>query len=47
MGGDGWDSPDLDPTSADGGYFTNHYSPTENRPAVQNFVKAYGDEVQG
>jgi len=42
MGGDGWDSPDLDGTSADGGYFTNHYSPTENRPAVQTFVKNYG-----
>jgi branched-chain amino acid transport system substrate-binding protein len=24
IGGDGWDSPDLDPVSADGGYFTNH-----------------------
>ena len=42
IGGDGWDSPDLDPVSADGGYFTNHYSPTENRPAVQTFVKLYG-----
>jgi branched-chain amino acid transport system substrate-binding protein len=43
IGGDGWDSPDLDPVSADGGYFTNHYSPTEARPAVQNFVKSYGE----
>jgi len=43
IGGDGWDSPDLDPASADGGYFTNHYSPTESRPAVQTFVKAYGE----
>ena len=42
IGGDGWDSPDLDAVSASGGYFTNHYSPTENRPAVQTFVKLYG-----
>jgi len=41
LGGDGWDSPDLDAVAADGGYFTNHYSPTENRPAVQTFVKNY------
>jgi len=43
IGGDGWDSPDLDPAAADGGYFTNHYSPTENRPAVSTFVKLYGE----
>ncbi len=43
MGGDGWDSPDLDGKASDGGYFTNHYSPTENRAAVANFVKNYGD----
>jgi branched-chain amino acid transport system substrate-binding protein len=42
MGGDGWDSPDLDGAAAEGGYFTNHYSPTENRPAVQTFVENYG-----
>jgi branched-chain amino acid transport system substrate-binding protein len=42
IGGDGWDSSDLDATAASGGYFTNHYSPTENRPAVQTFVKNYG-----
>jgi branched-chain amino acid transport system substrate-binding protein len=43
IGGDGWDSPDLDTKAADGGFFTNHYSPTETRPAVQNFVKLYGE----
>ncbi len=42
MGGDGWDSADLDKNSAAGGYFTNHYSPDDPRPEVQNFVKAYG-----
>jgi branched-chain amino acid transport system substrate-binding protein len=42
MGGDGWDSSDLDLKAAAGGYFTNHYSPFDPRPEVQNFVKAYG-----
>ncbi len=42
MGGDGWDSSDLDLKAAGGGYFTNHYSPFDPRPEVQNFVKAYG-----
>jgi branched-chain amino acid transport system substrate-binding protein len=42
MGGDGWDSADLDPAAADGGYYTNHYSADDPRPEVQNFLKAYG-----
>jgi branched-chain amino acid transport system substrate-binding protein len=42
MGGDGWDSSDLDLASSDGGYFTNHYSPEDTRAEVVNFVKAYG-----
>ena len=42
MGGDGWDSSDLDLKAADGGYYTNHYSPDSTDPAVVNFVKAYG-----
>jgi len=46
MGGDGWDSPDLDTTSADGGFFTNHYSPSDPRPEVQNFVKGYGEKYK-
>lgn len=41
IGGDGWDSPDLDTAAADGGYHTNHYSPSEDRAIVQNFVKSY------
>ncbi|GAP20810.1 ABC transporter substrate-binding protein [Leptolinea tardivitalis] len=43
IGGDGWDSPDLDPKAADGGFFTNHYSPTEDREKVKTFVKNYGE----
>ncbi len=42
MGGDGWDSDDLDVKAANGGYYTNHYSPEDTRPAVKNFVKAFG-----
>lgn len=42
MGGDGWDSSDLDRQAADGGYYSNHYDPGDPRPEVQNFLKAYG-----
>ena len=42
LGGDGWDSSDLDKAAAAGGFFTNHYSPEDPRPEVQNFVKAFG-----
>lgn len=44
MGGDGWDSPDMLKIAGDaivGGYFTNHYSPDDPRPEVQNWVKKY------
>ena len=42
LGGDGWDSADLDLVAAAGGYFTNHYSPEDPRPEVVNFLAAYG-----
>jgi branched-chain amino acid transport system substrate-binding protein len=42
MGGDGWDSSDLDLKAAAGGYYTNHYSPEDTRPEVVNFVKNFG-----
>jgi branched-chain amino acid transport system substrate-binding protein len=41
QGGDGWDSPDLDTEAVDGGYHSNHYSPADPRPLVQNFVANY------
>ena len=41
MGGDGWDSADLDLKAADGGYFSNHYSADDTRPIVQDWVKKY------
>lgn len=46
IGGDGWDSPDLDLASAAGGFFTNHYSPDDPRPEVVNFLKAYGEKFK-
>jgi branched-chain amino acid transport system substrate-binding protein len=47
MGGDGWDSADLDLTAAAGGYFTNHYSPDDPRPEVQNFRKNFETKYGG
>ncbi|MBC7263888.1 MAG: ABC transporter substrate-binding protein [Chloroflexi bacterium] len=41
LGGDGWDSPLLDFPLFEGGYHSNHYSPADPRPIVQNFVSAY------
>jgi branched-chain amino acid transport system substrate-binding protein len=41
MGGDGWDSGDLDYATMAGNYFSNHYAADDPSPAVQNFVKAY------
>jgi len=41
MGGDGWDSSDLDLAAADGGFFSNHYSAEDTRTVVQEFVSRY------
>jgi branched-chain amino acid transport system substrate-binding protein len=41
MGGDGWDSSDLDRAAVDGGYYSNHYSPFDTRPIVQDWVANY------
>jgi branched-chain amino acid transport system substrate-binding protein len=43
-GGDGWDFPELFKLAgeaADGGYFTRHYSPEVDSPAVKAFVAAF------
>ena len=47
VGGDGWDSADLDVAAADGGYFTNHYSPEDTRPIVVDWLKNYGAKYNG
>jgi len=41
MGADGWDSSDLDIAAADGGYYSNHYSPDDTRDVVVNWVAKY------
>jgi branched-chain amino acid transport system substrate-binding protein len=43
-GGDGWDSPDLFDLAGDaanGGFFTNHYSPDVDSQLVKEFIAAY------
>jgi branched-chain amino acid transport system substrate-binding protein len=54
LGGDGWDSAQLAKiggAAVDGNFYSNHYSPQDKRPAVQNFVKkykeAYGEVPDG
>lgn len=41
IGGDGWDSPDLDFATLDGNYFTAHYSSEDSRPEVKKFEEAF------
>ena len=41
MGGDGWDSPELDVTTAAGSYFINHLSFEDPRPEVAAFEQAF------
>jgi branched-chain amino acid transport system substrate-binding protein len=45
MGGDGWDSADLDLKALEGGFFSNHYSPDDKRPIFQEWVKRYGSNM--
>jgi branched-chain amino acid transport system substrate-binding protein len=42
MGGDGWDSSDLDLTAANGGFFSNHYYSGDTRPIVVDWLAKYG-----
>jgi branched-chain amino acid transport system substrate-binding protein len=44
MGGDGWDSADLDVVAADGGFYSNHYDPGDTRTIVQDWVANYQAE---
>jgi branched-chain amino acid transport system substrate-binding protein len=44
LGGDGWDSPKLSEiagSALDGCYFSTHFSPADQSPKVQEFVKSY------
>lgn len=47
VGGDGWDSENLVARAGDaleGCYFSSHYSPESDNPAVQRFVRAFKDK---
>jgi branched-chain amino acid transport system substrate-binding protein len=46
MGGDGWDSSDLDVAAAEGGFFSNHYSAEDTRPIVVDWLKRYGEKYK-
>lgn len=41
VGGDGWDSSELNFKIMEGGYFTNHYSAEDPRPEVKKWVETY------
>ncbi len=47
MGGDGWDSSDLDIKAADNGFYSNHYDAGDTRPIVQDWLKKYGAAYNG
>lgn len=50
LGGDGWDSPSLFDAAGgalEGCYFSNHYSPEEQRPAIQQFITKFKDKHSG
>lgn len=47
FGGDGWESQDLiniGGPAVEGTYFSTHFSPEQNTPAVQDFVKKFKDK---
>lgn len=50
MGGDGWDSDQtlkIGGKAVEGCYFSNHYSPDEDRSEVKAFVEAYKKKFNG
>lgn len=44
MGGDGWDSPELDLSVVEGGFFTNHFHPGDTRPIMVKWLRRFGIE---
>jgi branched-chain amino acid transport system substrate-binding protein len=47
LGGDGWDSAKLGEIAGDainGCYYSNHYSPQDPNPRVQEFIKKYKEQ---
>jgi branched-chain amino acid transport system substrate-binding protein len=49
LGGDGWDDPQTYLTLgsiSDGCFFSNHYSPDDDRPEVKAFIAEYGKKFK-
>lgn len=47
LGGDGWDSPKLTEIAGDslnGSYFSNHYSPQDQSPHIQDFIRRFKEK---
>jgi len=47
LGGDGWDSAELDFKTMEGGYFTNHYSADDTRQEVRDWVTKFQAKYNG
>ncbi len=50
LGGDGWDSAklfEIGGKAIEGSFYSNHYSPDDQSPRIQEFVKAYKDRFGG
>jgi branched-chain amino acid transport system substrate-binding protein len=41
LGGDGWDSAELDRNALNGAFYSNHYSPEDPSPTIQRFIADY------
>jgi len=49
MGGDGWDSPklfEIGGKALEGSFFSNHYSPEDPAPRIQDFVRKYKERFK-
>jgi branched-chain amino acid transport system substrate-binding protein len=50
MGGDGWDSEklfEIGGQAIEGSYYSNHYSPDDPSPKIQEFIKKYKARFNG
>jgi branched-chain amino acid transport system substrate-binding protein len=47
VGGDGWDSSDLDVAAADGGYYVNHYDSSDPRLQGAELYQGLWRGIQG
>jgi branched-chain amino acid transport system substrate-binding protein len=47
LGGDGWDSSQLDVVATEGGFYSNHYDPSDTRPIVVDWLAKYAAAYKG